>query len=494
MAPLLRLYALISIPQSLTLHGWVHDLPPLRCPSLAELHLSSPVLQADEVIAAIWHCGPRLVKLSIHVSVLKATLVSGIGMKCSQLEDLHLQDSPDHWHSPARGDIDERSLLVLLQGCPRLRHLSLARDPHGGHAFTELNAVALAMIPNMLPGLQTLSLSGAAHLEDATLHTALRCCSGLTTLRLQSTSVTDMGLYDMPATLPLTCLNLSNSARLDDEGVAALLQCCPALQDVSLAGCWQVGDLAACALADHAPDLRVAVLNACALTPEGLHALARSRARLRKLCMRGCQSLPDFAIRDLLTSDRHRWLTSLDITGTRLLTDKSVAELATHLPFLESLKLRNCQALTNLAVRALACSRVRSRARVVPDGVSEAVEATTAAATAAARAAAVSADSSAALEAGVADAAAGGTVGTAGDTSTAADDTCTAAAHLAAAVVDADMDRQLKRCDCPCSPQLHSHACDRPESARLRRSIPQACLSVQPLSSFRLLGCTWSAA
>jgi hypothetical protein len=198
----------------------------------------------------------------------------------------------------------------------------------GFHGHTLVSALASTSIT-------TLSLSGCAQLRDGDFATLFEAIPSLTHMRVRGTAFTYQALAQSHEPLRLQMLDVSMCQGLTDEALSAIGKRCPrltalvcescvnisdagvvamcdllALQPVAsleaamFAGCGQLGDTAACALARvFARSLRRVSLDKSRITGTGARELL-SLARLGSLSCNLCLYLK----RDVLTNDACRRL------------------------------------------------------------------------------------------------------------------------------------------------------------------------------------------
>lgn len=153
--------------------------------------------------------------------------------------------------------IDDKTLTIINERCPKLKELYLSRTKIKG--CTHITNKGLQSLPKTLT---KLDLSGHTFVNDKALETISKKCPDLRSLNLSGcyelmdheltnlpAKLTELDLTDCHqisnyclATLPssLTNLNLTNCKKITEDGLSKLKDKCPNLAQINLVGCWQI--------------------------------------------------------------------------------------------------------------------------------------------------------------------------------------------------------------------------------------------------------------
>ncbi|CAA7391938.1 unnamed protein product [Spirodela intermedia] len=299
---------------------------------------------------------------------------------CPKLEELHISRS---------SLVDDGALIPFAVNCPKLSLLSLDRCPMVGdralQAFSRCSSnletlslsrcplvtdAGLAAIFSSLPKLAKITIShmsagdgalaavGASSGGNSPKHVAICGCGAFT----------DRGLARLSnAAGKLETLRLEKCHAVTTEGlVMALKNWSTTLKSLSLVKCDGVGNLpegketTAAALLRKLQTLEI---NKCPRAgDEFLRLLAAAMPRLKRITLAAMDAVSDRGFISLLASlERPHAVSSVDLSGSKGITDRSVAALASAAGrSLSSLSLEGCERVTDrsLAFVGLLCPRL----------------------------------------------------------------------------------------------------------------------------------------
>jgi hypothetical protein len=298
-----------------------------------------PAAQAH--IAAHWK---QLADLTTEVGVAGQEFVS-LGENCQSLGKLTLWGSSEASHHVPVAFFEVVS-----------PHLS---DLTAGDLLLPEHYKALA---NRCYDLKKLTVRDGA-LNDEALIAVAAGCRALHWLRMYDVAdVTDAGLVAIAHNGALTTLFVDGCNNITDAGLQTATAYCPLLQCVSLAGCTQLTNDTLIALGQHCHHLRTLNISYTDVTDGGLEATAAGCPLLEELSMATCASLTDVALFALGQHCHNLRKLHTDETDV---THAGLAAVAAGCPLLEELTASE-SAETGSAIEAIAknCPRLRKlRAR-----------------------------------------------------------------------------------------------------------------------------------
>ncbi|KOX69316.1 F-box/LRR-repeat protein 20 [Melipona quadrifasciata] len=125
------------------------------------------------------------------------------------------------------------------------------------------------------------------------------------------------------------------------------------LRKLSLRGCQSIGDNSMRTLAESCANIEELNLSQCKkISDATCAALSRYCSKLQRLNLDSCPEITDISLKDL--SDGCPLLTHINLSWCELLTDNGVEALARGCPELRSFLCRGCRQLTDRAVKCLA--------------------------------------------------------------------------------------------------------------------------------------------
>ncbi|CAA6656368.1 unnamed protein product [Spirodela intermedia] len=277
---------------------------------------------------------------------------------CPKLEELHISRS---------SLVDDGALIPFAVNCPKLSLLSLDRCPmplpvgdrRGPRRhLLLLPKLAKITISHMSAGDGALAAVGASSGGNSPKHVAICGCGAFT----------DRGLARLSnAAGKLETLRLEKCHAVTTEGLLmALKNWSTTLKSLSLVKCDGVGNLpegketTAAALLRKLQTLEI---NKCPRAgDEFLRLLAAAMPRLKRITLAAMDAVSDRGFISLLASlERPHAVSSMDLSGSKGITDRSVAALASAAGrSLSSLSLEGCERVTDrsLAFLGLLCPRL----------------------------------------------------------------------------------------------------------------------------------------
>ena len=305
------------------------------CISLAQLKSNVGTIQCTHSLLR-W-----LIKRKMQPEVIRCCYPpviddrSFVGIDNNSLHTLHLSSS----------DITDAGLLMIAQGCPQLKDITLSYCMK----ICDKGLLALAV---HLSGITSISLSlfEAGSIGGFTM--ASRCPA------LQTFYFYEIGL------------NTDDSVAVNDS-IMAMARGCPKLQTLSLANSQWVSDQSVAFLAERCRELRSLCLHGCnRVTDEAIKAIANSCPDLEKLDIAGRRSsgtygtLPYSKITDesfITVGQKCSKLVSISITNSNV-TDIGIAALASGCPQLRTFSANYCPSMSTAGITALShgCKELRT--------------------------------------------------------------------------------------------------------------------------------------
>lgn len=231
-----------------------------RCPELRYLSIQGCVqVTNDAVFEVVSSC----VNLE-HLNVSGCPLVT-----CVRLTDTAIAQSSSHHHREVfiryldLTDclyLDNENLHVLAIHCTKLQNLYLRR-------CGRITDVGVEYITKFCINLRELSLSDCHQITDF----AMRHLSNLN----------------------LRYLSIAKCRNVSDVGVKFIVKHCKKLRYLNVRGCEAVSDDGVEYLSNHCRRMKSLDIGKCDVTDEGLEVLGISCPHLRKLSLKGCDSITD---------------------------------------------------------------------------------------------------------------------------------------------------------------------------------------------------------
>ncbi|XP_073489836.1 uncharacterized protein [Aquarana catesbeiana] len=183
-----------------------------------------------------------------------------------------------------------KSLISITTECSHLENLNIGRIP-------KVTDVCLTKIASNLHKINTLNLTGLNVVRDRAVHYIVKQCPKLENITLSSCSqVTDISLVEISTYLrTITYLDVSGCKKISDIGIQALARSCQQIRylDLSSTG---TGKRGVCLLASYCNNsLECLKLSFCKeVTSDAIEKLCKNCKRLKILHLYGCRISPDF--------------------------------------------------------------------------------------------------------------------------------------------------------------------------------------------------------
>eukprot|EP00899_Mesostigma_viride_P003951 jgi/Mesvir1/13557/Mv12446-RA.1 len=301
----------------------------VACPGLRQIDLSGYADITDASLAAVGKSCPLLE----HLGVSACGMVTDAGViavvsSCSRLT-----------HLAADGcDVGDPTLLAISRNCPNMVHISMDSCPNVGEA-------GILAVTKGCPLLKTIKIYKFRVMNDLTVNTMLRYGRSISELKLDHTEdVTDAafeelgdGCQQLEVLEVKECHNFpfDNWTGLTDRGITSLVRCCRKLTHVEIDHLDIHGsDATMTALAENSPGLRHLSVHRWKMTDEGIQALALHCPLLTTLKLLECDNVTDEGLSQLVAS-----LSQLE--ELRLATtpagNKTLVALGSHCPRLTQL-------------------------------------------------------------------------------------------------------------------------------------------------------------
>jgi len=216
-------------------------------PKLELVDLSNCRQVGDDGVAALASYCPNLKHIDVRGTRITNTGVVQVASKCAGLRI---------FNAARCMQVSDVGIKALADGCSQLTHLDLT--------CTGLTDEGLKYIGRKCTWLYTLKMSECSMLTDAGIEAVLSgCCLKLAILDLSSTSVTDKALEHMGRKCSeLAVLDLSCCSNVTDDGIQAIALGCCKLHSVKLSST-SVTDLGVDALISKCPNLMCVKLDGC---------------------------------------------------------------------------------------------------------------------------------------------------------------------------------------------------------------------------------------
>jgi hypothetical protein len=288
-------------------------------------------------------------------------------LKCSEMTDSMAVKIADfgsclHWISldnkRTNKDITDKGIDSIVQGCPYLQSLSIAR-------CINITDKSVIQISRAYPKLQELDLSFCCNVTDVSIIRLTFDCPELWYLDISRCKITDLGLINIMAPLNLKSIYLNGCTRISDygcrrfndlhsldisycditgDGLEKIAKGSPNLHKLILAEC-DLYDENIIVLAKHCPKLHFLRLDDCSdITDVSIISLADGCSNLYSLDLFRCTNITDDSIFRL--AEKCLKLNSLELCGSEKVTDKSIINLVKQCPNLETLTLTECDCIT----------------------------------------------------------------------------------------------------------------------------------------------------
>ena len=237
----------------------------------------------------------------------------------------------------------DRCLAAILRGCPKLlpdKIVSIGK----GDSFC-------AALGERYPDITSISLKSCC-VTDGGLASLRKSCNKITALDLSDCAlVTDDGLAQLLYAFPNMSPHALVSTSKGDQYCVALGELYPGMTAIDLAGCAAVSDKGLASLAKNFPDLQAVDLSGNTKVTD--KAVAKLAIACPKLLPRGLKTSQKGDKYCEALSMSHSNLSSIDLSGCSLLTDKGTSSLSNSCPNLVAVDLQNCHNVTDSGLARL---------------------------------------------------------------------------------------------------------------------------------------------
>ena len=238
-------------------------------------------------------------------------------------------------------DIMDAELLMIAQGCPQLKDITL----RSCRKISDTGLLALAV---NLPGLTSIDLWLTFHIT----------CVGVSDIAERCPALVKISILEGDES-PYTAVVLNDSIR-------AIARGCPKLQTIGICLCSRLTDESVAFLVERCKELRSVCLFACDLvTNEAMKAIANSCPDLEKLVVVGRPMPPSSTqITDesfVIVGEKCSKLVDISIASIGI-TDIGIAALARGCPQLRSFSANECPFISTAGMMALShgCKELRT--------------------------------------------------------------------------------------------------------------------------------------
>jgi F-box and leucine-rich repeat protein 2/20 len=355
------------------------------CLSSAHLNLNLRTIQCTHFLL-LWlikrKMQPEVISYNDSCAVLDDRSFVGINNKLLHTLDL------------SGSDITDAGLLMIAQGCPQLKDITLSY-------CKKISDKGLLALTVNLPGMTSIDLSHASKMTHVGIFTIAERCPALVKISIfdyRSTS-SSIELNDSIQAIARGCpklqtISISYCDWLSNESVVFLAERCKELRSVRLVGCDRVTNEAIRAIANSCPDLEkldlggrprtdpslssritdesfIIVGQNCSklmdisiaynnVTDIGIAALARGCLQLRSFSAHGCPLISGAGMMAL--SHGCKELRTINLLKCQHIFDDSLCTIAEGCPELTSLNLSSSEAVSNFGISCIAggCKKLTS--------------------------------------------------------------------------------------------------------------------------------------
>ncbi|XP_026396903.1 F-box/LRR-repeat protein 10-like [Papaver somniferum] len=301
---------------------------------------------------------PNIQKLCITVDYVTDTLVGTISECLLNLTHLDLQDTPVI-EPNSSFDLSNSGLQRINQH-GRLKHLSLVRSQQYLRTyFRRVNDLGILYMADKCSNMESISLGGFCRVTDSGFRAILHSCANLQKLRVsRGTQLTDLVFHDISATsLSLTNVSLRWCNLLTDHAVVCLAYNMD-LNVLDLRECRHLGDESLKAISVLLK-LKTLLLDGSDITDTGLSYLGEGvLSSLTSLSVRGCRKLTYKCISSIFEGSSVRSLQNLDLSYLPNFSDNGILLLAKTRARIIELRMRGCPLIGDSSVMALASMQV----------------------------------------------------------------------------------------------------------------------------------------
>lgn len=291
--------------------------------------------------------------LTLVVDHITDDLLSSIAQNLILLVNLDLKDAP--LGEPfLRHDLTN-SGVQSLGSCNYLCHLSLSRSRVNYPAFfRRVNDMGMFLMAEGCKNMESIKLGGFYRVTDAGFSALIHACKNLKTFELYNTfHLSDLAFHDLLATsLSLVSVRLISCCLLTSESVEHITLCAD-LEVLDLTGCKSVADDGMRAIS-KLKKLNTLSLSGADITDTGMSILGGGNVPLVSLSLRGCKRVTDHGVALLLGGATKKTLRKLDLGYMPAISDKTIIFLTKVGLEIVELCVRNCFAVTDMSIAALA--------------------------------------------------------------------------------------------------------------------------------------------
>ncbi|OWF41352.1 F-box/LRR-repeat protein 17 [Mizuhopecten yessoensis] len=234
-------------------------------------------------------CLVQTVKTCIHLSTIILSrcmsvatnkVLAAIGEHCHNLRNIHLE---------VCYKITDAGFKDLAVGCPKLESVHISQ-------CTNIGDKGLACLGEHCPLLERLSVDSCVKVQNEGIIALANGCPELRVINLHSSSIGDVGAYQLHKLKFLRTLDLSGSNELSLRTVCAITQNCSQLVCLNLSLNQNVDDRCMETVALHCTNLKKLYLVSCNITDTGLEFLGRHSRSLEHLDIGWCHSVTDAGV------------------------------------------------------------------------------------------------------------------------------------------------------------------------------------------------------
>ncbi|KAJ3042626.1 F-box/LRR-repeat protein 5 [Rhizophlyctis rosea] len=304
---------------------------PMMGKSLTDLTLSE-TLAEDQTVRRVLNICPNLT----HLTLAKTSVTNHAFQICDKFAEKNLQLRLQHLDVSGCRDVSDRALYSLSRVCPDVRYLDLTRT--GVTKATLVNLAHFGKIETLIlgGGQNHLKLPGTLSMGDAML-----------------TFVSGEGVGES-----LRCLRVSYMPEFGDESVGFLASFCSRLEEVEFEWCGGVGDGACGSLASGCEGLKSVKLVSCPRVSDvGAVALVTGLKGLEALSLANNSQVGDAVVAAVVEEGRE--LVHLDLGNCVSVSGGGVARLTEKVgKRIQYLNLDNCSGVHHDTVAKLRASLV----------------------------------------------------------------------------------------------------------------------------------------
>lgn len=349
----------LSYCEALTEAGFYYLVISKSLKSLAHINLSGCQNVNGNCLANIGQCCIYLASFILdNIPSLTDECISKLAATCGRLRILSLIQAIR---------ITDKGLKYIATNL-----IHLEKFYFEGNRFVTDNGVAEIMAGKKM---QHIHFVDCLRLYDTSLKPCLYSRT-LTIINLTDcVRLTDAGIkhiLDSPAASYLKELSLTNCIRVGDKSVQKLVNCCANLAYLSIAYCEHVTDVGIAMLATHST-LRMLDISGCSITDYGAGYLRQS-PKLEYLSMAECNLITDIGIERMASLENLKYLdisyctnvsdygmkmliyenkclTHLNIGGCKLITNSTLASVASVCSYLVKLNISEIKNITDKGIR-----------------------------------------------------------------------------------------------------------------------------------------------